>query len=114
VYRTWIGRTVLTATSAPDFPASSAAWISEARPNPFRSTTSLDCSLARPGRARVTVHDISGRTVRRIFDGEWASGSRSIEWNGRDDDARPAANGVYFIRVEQGASTTTRKVTLKR
>lgn len=57
---------------------------------------------AGPGAPIVSIHDVHGRLVRR-----WtpAPGGRArISWDGRRDDGRLVASGIYFLRIEgQGA-----------
>jgi len=69
--------------------------------NPFREAVhfTLDGPAAR---GSITVWDVQGRTVRRLFDGVLAAGSREFAWNGRDDAGRLAAPGIYLIRVQRG------------
>ena len=57
--------------------------------------------------ATVMLMDISGRTV-----GAWRpkKGESSFSWDGRDGRGRPLASGVYFARLDRGASTLTTKV----
>ncbi len=113
-YRTWIGRLSLDPTGVAAAGDAPVSWVSEASPNPFGASTRVTCTVPRSARARVVVHDVAGRVVRSLFDGEWVAGAREVAWDGRDDAARSVSNGVYFLRVEQGAVATTRKVTLRR
>ncbi len=69
-------------------------------PNPFRAGTQVTFTLARAGRVRIDVHDVRGRRVRRLLhDALLPAGEHRLTWNGRDADGRPAAPGVYFLRV---------------
>jgi hypothetical protein len=50
------------------------------------------------GAPTVSIHDVRGRLVRR-----WTaapSGHARISWDGRRDDGRPVASGIYFLRIE--------------
>ena len=69
-----------------------------AGPNPFRSATRIVFRL--PARERVTLvmHDVGGRRVRTLIQGEASAGESSIEWDGRTDAGRPLAPGLYFAR----------------
>jgi len=78
-----------------------------AHPNPF--TTSVELRFARPadGRSAVTVHDVRGRLVRRLGEGE-------SRWDGRADDGSVVPAGVYWIRLETASGVATRAVTRVR
>jgi len=81
--------------------------------NPF-SRASLRCELPRRGRVRVSVHDVTGRTVQLLLDGEAPAGVTPVAWDGRDSSGRPAANGVYFFRLESQRATRVVKGVLLR
>src|SRR5690349_18088216 len=70
-------------------------------PNPFRAATRLAFTLRDDGPVRVTVHDPAGRRVRTLAEGDWlAAGAHTVEWDGRRDDGRACAPGLYFVRVQ--------------
>jgi flagellar hook assembly protein FlgD len=52
----------------------------------------------------VAVFDLSGRLVRTLRQGRLEAGTQNIAWDGRDDDGRPAAGGIYFVRLRAGAA----------
>lgn len=72
-------------------------------PNPFSKTTRLAMSV--PGGAadaRLTVYDVMGRAVRRLYGGpipeQW-----SVDWDGRSDAGNSVPAGIYFVRAEVGS-----------
>jgi len=68
-----------------------------AHPNPFRGATRIHYSIARPGRVRITVHDVTGRQLGTLVNQYQTAGTRVIPW--QDNDA-PA--GIMFVRLETG------------
>jgi hypothetical protein len=64
---------------------------------------------------RVTIHDVTGRLVRSLYDGSLV-GSRiyTTRWDGTDNDGRPLSAGVYFTRLEAGTFLDTNKIVLLR
>jgi hypothetical protein len=98
-----------TAPAAPTVTALEAAY-----PNPFRDATHLALSLARAGQMSVVVFGVDGRAVRTLAGGRWEPGVYRLDWDGRDDDGRPVAAGVYFVRMTTAHATTTRRVALVR
>ena len=92
-------------------PPGSMAGIESVRPNPFGGTTSILLGLARGGRAEVTVVDLNGRLVRRLASLELAAGApRTLVWDGRRDDGRPADAGVYWVRMRWPGGADRRRV----
>lgn len=81
-------------------------------PNPFAESTRISFTLPTKGTARLTVTDVSGRTLRTLFEGEAAAGRRDVTWDGRDDAGHVVSSGVYFFRVESEGRVRTIKGTL--
>lgn len=78
-------------------------------PNPFREGTTIHFELSGKDRAQITIHDVTGRVL-RTFSGDGVLRNGSIAWDGRDDDARELASGVYFARICSGREVEVRKV----
>jgi hypothetical protein len=88
------------------------AALGRAYPNPFNPNVSLDFTLPAPGDVRLLVYDVNGRLVRRLVVGEKRAGVHTAVWNARDDAGGRVTSGVYFVRLEYGAVTDTRKIVL--
>jgi len=83
-------------------------------PNPFRESTTIRFDLPSQGSARVAIYDVRGQRVRTLVDGVLAAGPQARDWSGLDDAGQPVSPGVYFVRLETGAGTETRKLQLVR
>lgn len=86
------------AGSKPSVP--STTMLGSAYPNPFRGSTNLRLSLARDGHARVAVYDLVGRRIRTLVDGNLSAGEQTLVWDGRDEDGRSVAAGLYLVRFD--------------
>jgi len=80
-------------------------------PNPAKAGIVIPFAAGRGGQVRLTVHDVAGREVSRLFEGVLRPGSgqwiQSVEW------ARaklPA--GVYVVRLTTEHGVQARKVVL--
>ena len=71
-------------------------------------------SIDRGAPAIVDVMDIAGRRIATIRDGFVPAGTRAVTWDGRAEDGRPAASGVYFIRLRSAGAQASQKVLLRR
>lgn len=91
----------------------SAVFLAAPRPNPSRGPVMLSFALPREADVRLSIHDVSGRVVRTLWNGK-AEGDRSVVWDRRDNAGQAAAAGVYFARLETEGSTATRTITLLR
>ena len=76
-------------------------------PNPFNASTTIAFDVARTAPVHLVVYDALGRRVRALYRGEMLlAGHYRTPWNGRDDEGRPAASGVYLYRLTAGADFT--------
>ncbi len=85
-----------------------------AAPNPFNPSTTISFEIPVPGRAVLTVCDITGRRVRTLLSGQVSAGTHTVLWDGRDEHGAAAASGVYFSRLEYDRRVTAGKMTLIR
>lgn len=90
-------------------------------PNPTHGGGRVSINLAREGLIRLTVVEISGRSVAHPIGEDWIimrPGPQSFPWDGRDDLDRLLPSGTYFIRMDvrdgSGSFTRTEKATLLR
>ena len=78
-------------------------------PNPFSGATDIAFSIPESGPVRLTVYDILGREVARLFDGVAGTEEQSVRF-----DARGLRAGIYVVRLEAEGVSRTRKVVLAR
>jgi hypothetical protein len=81
-------------------------------PNPFREETTI-VFVVPGGPATLTVYDLRGAAVRRLWEGNVAGG-RNVKWDGCGDDGSPLPPGVYLYRLEAGDRTAVKKLVLLR
>ena len=84
------------------------------RPNPFRPTTNVHYNMPVDTDVKLAVYDVSGRLVRVLHDGPAEAGQHSAAWDGLTAEGRPAASGVYFVRLSTEAGSRTVKAVLLR
>ncbi|NKB67898.1 MAG: choice-of-anchor D domain-containing protein [Candidatus Latescibacteria bacterium] len=69
-------------------------------PNPFNPETQLDYGLALAAAVELKIYDVLGRPVRTLVgEGTQQPGYYRTAWQGRDDQGRPVASGVYLYRL---------------
>ena len=81
--------------------------ISDAYPNPFNPSTTINYSLRETGVVNVTIYDITGRVVSRLVSEQKLPGNHSVVWNG---DIHPS--GMYFVKLDINGYTQTEKLML--
>ncbi|MFN0152414.1 MAG: FlgD immunoglobulin-like domain containing protein [bacterium] len=67
------------------------------------------------GALDLAIFDTSGRRVRTLADRVAGAGTRSVEWDGRDDAGRDLPSGRYLVRLSWGGgASVSERVTLVR
>ena len=84
------------------------------RPNPFNSTTVIPFDLPGPAFVDLTIHDVLGRSVRRLVSHRLGGGYHRVVWDGRDGRGRAASSGVYLYRFTAGAFAQSGRMLLLR
>lgn len=90
-----------------------AALIGVPFPNPTRNSVRIPFRIANADVVTMRIHDVSGRLVRTLVDGERVA-SRSVLWDGRNERGTAVAPGVYFFRLETPDAVATRRLTVVR
>ncbi len=96
----------------PDLPGPLADLDLVAAPNPFNPVTRFSFSLDQEQAVELVVYDLKGRVVRQLLNEVRPAGPNHIQWNGRGDDGRLLASGVYFGRLETAAGAAVTRVLL--
>ena len=80
-------------------------------------TVSLDYVLLKtttPVRVRVTLRELAGGLVRRLYDREDLSGPNTVTWDGLDDGQTLVPPGLYLLRLvvetDEGETTHDRSI----
>ena len=80
-------------------------------PNPFNPATTIPVSVAAgAGDVDLTIYNVLGQPVRRVWNGPLAAGEHRLGWDGRDEQGQPVAAGVYLYRLQMGDHTRIRKM----
>ena len=81
------------------------------QPNPFPSRTAIRFDLFAATSVELNVYDVSGRTVRRLYDrASVMPGTYSVTWDGRDDAGRSVPRGLYFYRLQTNQGSETQRI----
>lgn len=82
--------------------------------NPFHHETHVDFELPTADQVEVLVFDHTGRLQRGLYADVLPAGYHRLTWDGLGDSGRPAAAGVYWLRVRVGKQEVKRSVVLLR
>ena len=84
------------------------------RPNPFHQQTRVSFALPRRGGVRLTIHDVTGRLVRTLQNGELDPGVYEVVWDGRDQRRRRVSSGIYYVKMQTEEFDRARKIMILR
>ncbi|MBD3163185.1 MAG: hypothetical protein GF346_12040 [Candidatus Eisenbacteria bacterium] len=100
--------------------SSAGSMALDAHPRPYRQgSMRIDYATAgglggEAAPAHVTLHDASGRLVRRLVRDHRGPGHHTTHWDGRNDLGEPVPAGIYFLRSASGGQTRSLKITVLR
>lgn len=83
--------------------------LSQNEPNPFNGLTRVKYSLPSDSHVNLVIIDSSGRQVRSLLNRDQLAGVYAIDLTA--DDLVP---GIYYLRMQAGALTETRKMVMVR
>ena len=85
-------------------------------PNPFNSATVIRFALPTSDDVELSIFNLAGQQVATLAQGARVAGTYTVSWDGRDDNGRQLASGVYLYRLRtgDGQQVETRKLLLIR
>ncbi len=106
---TWYGPASLAQMDLPQHAVMDKPW-----PNPFNPEVALRVILPAQSHLVVTIHDLRGRRVATLHDGQRDAGDMVLTWQGRNDEGRPMHSGTYFAKMKAGDEQQVQKLMLVR
>ncbi len=73
--------------------------LSQNYPNPFNPNTEIRFSIPASGYVELKIYDILGREINSLVNKNFAAGSYSINWDGRDNAGNSVPTGMYVYRI---------------
>jgi hypothetical protein len=83
--------------------------LSQSRPNPTNSTARIDFETIEEGNVTLTLTDMSGRTVKELFNGYTKAGALSVHL-----DANSLSPGVYMYILQTPSHLLRRSLIITR
>jgi hypothetical protein len=79
-------------------------------PNPFNPITTIPVKIPCFTCAKVTIYNLLGREVKKLFNGNLSAGIYYFDWNGKDNEGICVASGIYIYRLETSKITLSNKM----
>ena len=81
-------------------------------PNPFNGTTQISFTIPAEFYVTINVFDLLGRRVITILNKQLQAGEYSVNWDGKSDDGRPMASGIYFYNLRSDGFEDSKKMVI--
>ena len=79
-------------------------------PNPFNSLTNIKYEVFNSGNVNLVIIDSKGVHIKSIVNEYHQIGKYLMEWDGKDDQGRNMASGIYFYKIILGGISKTEKM----
>jgi uncharacterized delta-60 repeat protein len=86
--------------------------LSQNYPNPFNPTTKIEFTLSKSGFVTLQIYDIVGKKVRTLVSENLSSGYKSVIWDGKNEEGKEVASGIYFYQLKMGDFSEPKKMLL--
>ena len=83
-------------------------------PNPFNPATTILFDVAEKARVEMRIYDVRGRLVRQLLNAEHEPGSHTVVWDGKTTAGRPVASSIYFLHMQAGSVSMSRRLMVVR
>ncbi len=74
-------------------------------PNPFNPETTISYQLPENSKVELTVYNLKGQKVKQLVSEQFSAGHHSVVWDGKDENDKSVASGVYFYRLNVNKKT---------
>jgi hypothetical protein len=88
--------------------------LSTIYPNPFNPSTTIKYGLANAETFDITIYNSRGQIVKVMERAHKEAGNYSAFWNGTDEQGKACGTGVYYVKMQAGKSSFTRKMVLMK
>ena len=85
--------------------------ISNAYPNPFNPTASIDFSIPERTDVNIQIFDLLGRNVFTHQQDFTSPGKYRFQWNARDNSGNNVASGIYIVAIQHQKNIYKQKIT---
>ncbi len=80
-------------------------------PNPTTSSSTLAFGLPQRQRVSVNLYNCKGQRVRVLSSkSDFRAGKHQLYWDGRDENRKKCASGLYYMRIEGEKNSLTKKI----
>ncbi len=79
-------------------------------PNPILNNTNINVKISTDATFSLTVYNLKGQMVNKVFQGNRKAGSHAFLWDGKDEQGRKVTSGIYFAKLNCDNQSITHKM----
>ncbi len=83
-------------------------------PNPFNPVTSIGFGVPNASEVTVTIYNLLGQEVRKLYSGYMEPGYKFVQWDGKDSFGAPGPSGMYIVLMQAQDFIDTKKIILMK
>ena len=83
-------------------------------PNPFNPNTNIRYSLKEAGKVKIEIYNMKGQKIKSYNQEHSSPGYYQVSWDGRDENGRNVASGIYLYRLTTANYTSAKKMVLAK
>lgn len=87
-------------------------YLAQNYPNPFNGQTNIEFKVSINSIIKIEVFDILGQKVKTLLNEDKAPGTYILNWDGKDNLNNSVDSGIYFIKLNAGNFSNTKKMIL--
>jgi len=87
-------------------------FLAQNYPNPFNPTTTISYGLPQDCHVKLDIFNIMGQKTITLIDANQSAGVKKVIWDGKDQNGKQVASGMYFYRLKAGEKEIVRKMSL--
>ncbi|MDD2890184.1 MAG: T9SS type A sorting domain-containing protein [bacterium] len=77
-------------------------------PNPIVNNGTISYSLKQGSKVELNIYDLSGKLVKTLDNGIQTLGTKTINWDAKDNCGNKVSSGMYFCKLKTGTDTLTK------
>jgi hypothetical protein len=83
-------------------------------PNPFNPDTNISFSIKEEGFVSLKIYNTRGQLVKNLISENLQEGIHFTSWNGKDNNNRSVASGIYFYKMDSKGYSSVKKMILMK
>uniref|UniRef100_A0A7V3RI85 T9SS type A sorting domain-containing protein n=1 Tax=candidate division WOR-3 bacterium TaxID=2052148 RepID=A0A7V3RI85_UNCW3 len=86
--------------------------LKDPQPNPCVDHTRIFYTIASKSRVNLRIYDNTGRLIKTLINTTQEPGRYNLSWGGVDEAGRLIPSGIYFLKLDAGEFSATKKLLL--